>query len=214
MKASPLGEGGRDERGHPDPQLPGAEAGAARRRAPDRMLFEKVAAQYDEKGRRTLNPDRRAGRDHRGRRGAVAIGQENAFPGSSATAAIEFRPLGLPKLDAETLQSTRPQVFFGGDAAFGPKNIIWAVAHGHQAAVLHRPVCKGEDVRDRPPPHVTLTAKKMGIHEWVLMTTRSSLDLRYKVPHLPAERAAARHHRGGRARLRPARWPISRRSAA
>jgi ferredoxin len=73
-------------------------------------------------------------------------------------------------------------VFFGGDAAFGPKNIIWAVAHGHQAAISIDLLCRGEDVRDRPPPDFTLASQKMGIHEWSY-DNAVSIDLRYKVPH-------------------------------
>ena len=72
-------------------------------------------------------------------------------------------------------------MFFGGDAAFGPKNIIWAVAHGHQAAISIHLLCQGEDVTQRPPPHVTLASQKMGIHEWSY-DNDISLDLRFKVP--------------------------------
>jgi ferredoxin len=78
--------------------------------------------------------------------------------------------------------STNPRVFFGGDAAFGPKNIIWAVAHGHQAAISIHQLCHGESVRDRPPPLVNLMSQKMGIHEWSY-DNDISLDLRFKVPH-------------------------------
>jgi ferredoxin len=74
------------------------------------------------------------------------------------------------------------RVFFGGDAAFGPKNIIWAVAHGHQAAISIDKFCQGEDVRDRPAPDVTLVSQKMGIHEWSY-DNAVSIDLRFKVPH-------------------------------
>src|SRR5262245_47548261 len=118
------------------------------------MSFEKVEAIYDEKGRRTLKPT-----------GAivqfacddvlVAIGQENAFPWIEKDIGIEFDRWGMPKLDETTLQSTLPNVFFGGDAAFGPKNIIWAVAHAHQAAISIDRFCQGQDVADRPPPGVT-----------------------------------------------------------
>ncbi len=78
-------------------------------------------------------------------------------------------------------------MFFGGDAAFGPKNIIWAVAHGHAAAVSIHLFCQGQDVKaDRPGPHVNLTSQKMGIHEWSY-DNDVSLDLRFKVPHAPHE---------------------------
>jgi ferredoxin len=79
------------------------------------------------------------------------------------------------------MQSSIPNVFFGGDAAFGPKNIIWAVAHGQQAAISIDKLLHGEDVRDRPPPMVTLASQKMGIHEWSYNNEVSN-DLRYKVP--------------------------------
>jgi ferredoxin len=77
-------------------------------------------------------------------------------------------------------------VFFGGDSAFGPKNIIWAVAHGHEAAISIDLLCNGEDVKIRPPPLVNLMSQKMGIHEWSY-DNDISLDLRYKVPHAPNE---------------------------
>jgi ferredoxin len=88
----------------------------------------------------------------------------------------------LPKLDPTTLRSSIPNVFFGGDAAFGPKNIIWAVAHGHEAAVSIDLFCRGEDVARRPPPEVVMSSQKMGIHEWSY-DNDVALDLRYKVPH-------------------------------
>jgi NADPH-dependent glutamate synthase beta subunit-like oxidoreductase len=151
------------------------------------MAFEKVEAQYDDKGRRSLIPT-----------GAivqfacddilVAIGQENAFPWIEPDAGIEFDRWGLPKLNEETLQSTNPKVFFGGDAAFGPKNIIWAVAHAHQAAISIDKFCQGQDVTQRPAPGVTLVSQKMGIHEWSY-DNDVSIDLRYKVPH--REKAAS-----------------------
>src|SRR5260370_7945417 len=87
----------------------------------------------------------------------------------------------MPKVGPKTMQSTLPNVFFGGDAAFGPKNIIWAVAHGHDAAISIDKFCQGEDVNERPPPGVTLVSQKMGIHEWSYDNDISN-DLRYKVP--------------------------------
>jgi len=71
--------------------------------------------------------------------------------------------------------------FFGGDSAFGPKNIIWAVAHGHEAAVSIDKLCRGEDIADRPPPSVEMASQKMGIHEWSYRQ-RHRLDKRYRVP--------------------------------
>jgi ferredoxin len=95
---------------------------------------------------------------------------------------LEFDKWDMPVVDEITMQSTRANVFFGGDAAFGPKNIIWAVAHGHQAAISIHQLCQGEDLHDRPPPLVNLSSQKMGIHEWSY-DNDISLDLRFKVPH-------------------------------
>jgi len=89
-----------------------------------------------------------------------------------------------------TFQSSLPRVFFGGDAAFGPKNIITAVAHGHEAAASIDRLLNGEDVARRPPPHVNLMSQKMGIHEWSYDNAVSN-DARYKVPWTNAERALA-----------------------
>ena len=112
----------------------------------------------------------------------VAIGQENAFPWIERDIGLEFNEWDMPVVDETTFQSTNPRVFFGGDAAFGPKNIIWAVAHGHQAAISIDKMCMGDDIKDRPPPGVNITSTKMGIHEWSY-DNNISLDLRYKVPH-------------------------------
>src|ERR1700751_1405889 len=87
----------------------------------------------------------------------------------------------MPKVDPKTMASTNPKVFFGGDAAFGPKNIIWDVAHGHDAAVSIDKFCKGEDVAERPPPEVSLVSQKMGIHEWSYDNDIQN-DRRYRVP--------------------------------
>jgi NADPH-dependent glutamate synthase beta subunit-like oxidoreductase/ferredoxin len=96
----------------------------------------------------------------------LAIGQENAFEWVERDLGIEFGEWETPVLDDTTLQSTLPQVFFGGDAAFGPKNIIWAVSHAHQAAISIDQYCRGEDVRERPPVGMTLVSQKMGMTEW------------------------------------------------
>src|SRR5450830_1879153 len=111
----------------------------------------------------------------------VAVGQENAFPWIERDTGIEFDEWNMPKVDKQTMASTNPKVFFGGDAAFGPKNIIWAVAHGHEAAVSIDKHCQGEDVSKRPPPMVHLMSQKMGIHEWSY-DNEIALDRRYKVP--------------------------------
>ncbi|HRP29011.1 MAG TPA: FAD-dependent oxidoreductase [Burkholderiaceae bacterium] len=150
------------------------------------MTFEIVEARYDEQGRRSLVPTGAPDVTFECDDVLVAVGQENAFPWIERDIGIEFDRHGLPVLDAATLQSTRPEVFFGGDAAFGPKNIITAVAHGHEAAVSIDRFLHGEDVRQRPAPHVNLMSQKMGIHEWSYDNAISN-DLRFKVPWAPAE---------------------------
>jgi NADPH-dependent glutamate synthase beta subunit-like oxidoreductase len=96
----------------------------------------------------------------------LAIGQEAAFPWIERDAGIEFDKWGAPLVDKVTFASTRPGVFFGGDAAWGPQNIIWAVEHGHQAAISIDNHCKGTPVTTRPPQGMTLATTKMGLHEW------------------------------------------------
>lgn len=96
----------------------------------------------------------------------LAIGQENAFPWIEREIGIEFDKWDVPVVDKKTFMSTRTGVFFGGDAAFGPANIIWAVEHGHQAAISIHKYCMGESIEDRPPRGQTLTSTKMGLHEW------------------------------------------------
>jgi formate dehydrogenase (NADP+) beta subunit len=145
------------------------------------VLFEKVKAEYDARGRRNLVPTGEPDQHIRCDDVLVAVGQENAFPWIERDIGIEFDRWDMPKVDPKTMQSTLPNVFFGGDAAFGPKNIIWAVAHGHDAAISIDKLCHGEDVKDRPPPGVTLVSQKMGIHEWSYDNDISN-DLRYRVP--------------------------------
>jgi formate dehydrogenase beta subunit len=145
------------------------------------MTFGKVKAVFDDKGRRQLlptgEPDQRFDCDDV----LIAVGQENSFPWIERDAGINFDRSGMPVVDKTTFQSTQPEVFFGGDAAFGPKNIIWAVAHGHDAAISIDKFCNGEDVRKRPGPLVNLVSQKMGIHEWSYDNDISG-DLRHKVP--------------------------------
>ncbi len=145
------------------------------------ISFEKVRAEYDAKGRRKLvnagEPDVHFPCDDV----LVAVGQENAFPWIERDAGIEFNDWGLPKLDETTFQSSHPKVFFGGDSAFGPKNIIWAVAHGHEAAVSIDKMLNGEPIADRPLPAVEMISQKMGIHEWSYKNEVMP-DHRYKVP--------------------------------
>jgi len=96
----------------------------------------------------------------------LAIGQENAFPWIERDIGIEFDEWDVPAVDRTTFESSLPGVFFGGDAAFGPKNIIWAVEHGHQAAISIHRHCQGEDQRKRLPVTLNLGSRKMGMHEW------------------------------------------------
>jgi NADPH-dependent glutamate synthase beta subunit-like oxidoreductase len=145
------------------------------------VIFEKVAAKYDDKGRRQLLPTGEPDVIYPCDDVLIAVGQENAFPWIERDVGIEFDRHGLPVLDPVTFASTSPRVFFGGDAAFGPKNIIWAVAHGHAAAISIDRYCQGGDQRDRPPPTVNLASQKMGIHEWSYDNAVSN-DARYKVP--------------------------------
>jgi NADPH-dependent glutamate synthase beta subunit-like oxidoreductase len=145
------------------------------------ITFEKVAAKYDERGKRNLLPTGEPDVHMECDDVLVAVGQENAFPWIERDVGIEFDKWGMPKVDAQTMQSTLPNVFFGGDAAFGPKNIIWAVAHGHEAAVSIDKYCNGEDVSERPAPGVSVFGQKMGIHEWSY-DNDVKLDQRYKVP--------------------------------
>ncbi len=113
----------------------------------------------------------------------LAIGQENAFPFIERDLGIEFDRHAVPKVDPTTFQSTRAGVFFGGDAAFGPKNIIWAVEHGHQAAISIHRHCQGGDVAERPARGVTLSSRKMGIHEWSYKNDYNPVERRL-VPHV------------------------------
>jgi NADPH-dependent glutamate synthase beta subunit-like oxidoreductase/ferredoxin len=146
------------------------------------VVFEKVEAKFDDKGKRSLvptgEPDQRIECDDV----LVAVGQENAFPWIERDIGIEFDKWNMPKVDPKTMQSTLPNVFFGGDAAFGPKNIIWAVAHGHDAAISIDKLLHGENTAERPAPEIVITGQKMGIHEWSYDNDISN-DLRFKVPH-------------------------------
>ncbi len=146
------------------------------------VTFERVKAERDAKGRRTLvatgEPDQHFECDDV----LVAVGQENAFPWIERDIGLDFDKWDMPVVGEATMQSTLPHVFFGGDAAFGPKNIIWAVAHGHAAAISIDKFLNGEDVAVRPDPGVTVISQKMGIHEWSYDNDPVN-DLRYKVPH-------------------------------
>jgi len=96
----------------------------------------------------------------------LAIGQDNAFPWIERDLGIEFNEWECPIVDETTMMCSRDGVFFGGDSAFGPKNIIWAVAHGHEAAISMHKYCQGESLTDRLPIGMNLASQKMGMHEW------------------------------------------------
>ena len=151
------------------------------------MRFEKVQAEYDENGKRSLVP---TGEDlvfMPCDEVLMAIGQENAVPWIERDLGIEFGKWDMPVVDETSFQSSLPQVFFGGDAAFGPENVITAVAHGHQAAISIDKFCRGESVSERPAPGTTLVSQKMGIHEWSYDSSVAD-DARYVVPQAELER--------------------------
>ena len=145
------------------------------------VLFEVVQAEFDDKGRRKLVPSGEPDEHYECDDVLVAVGQENAFPWMERDIGMDFDEWDMPKVNPITMQSTIPNVFFGGDAAFGPKNIIWAVAHGHDAAVSIDLFCQGQDVSLRPPPEFSLVSQKMGIHEWSYDNDIAN-DRRYRVP--------------------------------
>ena len=145
------------------------------------VTFAKVRAVFDEQGRRSLLPTGESDAHFDCDEVLVAVGQDNAFPWIERDIGIEFDKWGLPRLDPTTMQSTVANVFFGGDAAFGPKNIIWAVAHGHEAAVSIDRLLSGEDIGLRPLPQTTLVSQKMGIHAWRYDNAISN-DRRLRVP--------------------------------
>ncbi len=146
------------------------------------MQFELMEYELDARGR--IVAERVAGEEFLPADDVIlAIGQENAFPWIERDLGIEFDKWDVPVVDAKTFQSTRPGVFFGGDAAFGPKNIIWAVEHGHQAAISIHRHCQGEPVGERLAPGVTLHSRKMGMHEWSYANDYAPIERRL-MPHV------------------------------
>jgi NADPH-dependent glutamate synthase beta subunit-like oxidoreductase len=152
------------------------------------MTFAVVESSYDEKGKRTIKET-----------GEVvtlectdvilAIGQDNAFPWIEKNVGIEFGEWDMPIIDKTTFQSTHAKVFFGGDAAFGPENIITAVAHGHQAAISIDLFLHGKSIEnDRPAQGTNLVSTKMGIHQWAYDSEVVD-DERYASAHLPVDTA-------------------------
>jgi formate dehydrogenase (NADP+) beta subunit len=113
----------------------------------------------------------------------LAVGQDNAFPWIERNIGLEFGKWDMPVVDKQTFMSTRPGVFFGGDAAFGPANIIWAVEHGHQAAISIHNYCQGVPVTDRPEQGMTLASTKMGLHEWAYSNNYDAAE-RQKMIHV------------------------------
>jgi NADPH-dependent glutamate synthase beta subunit-like oxidoreductase/ferredoxin len=113
----------------------------------------------------------------------LAIGQDNAFPWVERDAGIEFDEWDCPVVNEKTMMCSRDGVFFGGDSAFGPKNIIWAVEHGHQAAISIHRYCQGEDITDRLPMGVNLASQKMGMHEWSFSNDFDGAERRL-MPHV------------------------------
>lgn len=152
------------------------------------MRFEKVEAHYDENGKRSLVPTGEPLVTFDCNDVLIAIGQENSFPWIERDIDIEFNEWGMPKVDERTFQSTNPKVFFGGDSAFGPENIITAVAHGHQAAISIDQFCNNEDVNERPLPGTQWLAQRMGIHQWGYDSEISDED-RYIVPKAAMKKA-------------------------
>jgi len=146
------------------------------------MLFDKLEYDMDASGR--ITAERVVGEQFFPADDVIlAIGQENAFPWIERDLGIEFDKWDVPRVDKVTFQSTRPGVFFGGDAAFGPKNIIWAVEHGHQAAISIHRHCQGEWVTERLPPGVNLQSRKMGMHEWSYANDYTPVERRL-MPHV------------------------------
>jgi NADPH-dependent glutamate synthase beta subunit-like oxidoreductase len=146
------------------------------------MLFDQVEYDLDAQGR--ITGERIVGEEFLPADDVIlAIGQENAFPWIERDLGIELDKWNVPVVDTTTFQSTRAGVFFGGDAAFGPKNIIWAVEHGHQAAISIHRHCQGEPVTDRLAPGVNLQSRKMGMHEWSYSNDYTPVERRL-MPHV------------------------------
>lgn len=146
------------------------------------MTFDRVRAEYDDNGKRSLISLGEAPVMVECDDVCIAIGQDNSFPWIERDLGLQFGKWDMPVVDKQTFQSTNPKVFFGGDAAFGPENVITAVAHGHQAAVSIDLFLNGRDVEHRPAPGTTLVSQKMGIHEWSYDSGVVD-DVRYAVPH-------------------------------
>jgi len=146
------------------------------------MRFDRMEYELDASGR--ITAERVVGEEFLPADDVIlAIGQENAFPWIERDLGIEFDKWDVPVIDPRTFQSTRPGAYFGGDAAFGPKNIIWAVEHGHQAAISIHRHCERQPVSERLPPGMNLHSRKMGMHEWSYANDYSPVERRL-MPHV------------------------------
>jgi NADPH-dependent glutamate synthase beta subunit-like oxidoreductase/ferredoxin len=146
------------------------------------MVFENMEYKFDENGRidrGTVVGETTIPCDDV----ILAIGQDNAFPWIERDIGIEFNEWDCPVVDEKTMMCTREGIFFGGDSAFGPKNIIWAVAHGHQAAISIHKYCQGEDITDRLQDGIKLSSQKMGVHEWSYSNYYDAAERRL-MPHV------------------------------
>ncbi len=152
------------------------------------MMFDKVRAEYDENGKRTLVSTGEEPVFIEADQVLIAIGQDNAFPWIERDIGLEFGKWDMPVVDKKTFQSTNESVFFGGDAAFGPSNIITAVAHGHQAAISIHQFCQQKSLVERPAPQANLLSQKMGFHEWTY-DNHVDHDKRHLVPHVDKKTA-------------------------
>ncbi len=148
------------------------------------MRFEKVQARYHDNGKRELISTGEEPVFMKCDEVLIAIGQQNAFPWIEHDSGLEFTDHGLPVLDELTLQTSLANVFVGGDAAFGPANVITAVAHGHQAAISIDLYCRGENLHERPAPKITLADQQLDFHDWIY-DSHVSDDKRQPVPHAP-----------------------------
>jgi len=147
------------------------------------MRFDRVQAVYDDNGKRQLRSTGQEPVFMPCDEVLLAVGQLNAFPFIEKESGVAFTDKGLPQLNPQTLQSTHPKVFFGGDAAFGPQNIITAVAHGHEAAISIHLLCQGRSLSERPGPQVDFAGQKMGVHDWLYHNQVSETN-RQAVPML------------------------------
>ncbi len=152
------------------------------------VRFEMVRKEFDKKGRRQLLPTGEPDEIIECDDVLLAVGQENAFPWIERDIGVEFNDWDMPVIDEVTFSSTKAGIFFGGDAAFGPENIITAVAHGHQAAISIDLYCHGEVIEERPARGVTLASQRMGMHDWSY-NSEIHHDHRHKVPMIEQSKA-------------------------